>query len=134
MGWTSGFYSRNEILDQFLNDSAIRPFRHCWVGNHLWMCYEGKDGKKFIVLALVERRAKHNWAYKDMDETSGPYYWTCPIGYLTLVPDPKQGSSTRWREGVIAYHERKKNLKNRSRVDVPHDPRCHLSGPVLTTP
>lgn len=129
MGWTSGFYSRNEVLQQFLGDRQ-RPFRYCWVGNHLWLCYDKPIS--CIVLALVQRWGKNDWAYKDMDECSGPYYYTCPLSYLELVPDPQQGSSTRWREGVKAHHARK--AQNRNRAHHAHHPPVLHPGILGVTP
>ena len=38
--------------------------------------------------------------YKPMSEDMGPYEYSCPMHFLEMVPDPKIGFSTDWREKV----------------------------------
>jgi hypothetical protein len=52
------------------------------------------------------------WGYKDMEESSGPNYYSCPLGYLDITPQSKSEFAGKWREEVRKYHaERKPSFK-----------------------
>jgi hypothetical protein len=42
----------------------------------------------------------YGWGYKDMAEEMHPFFYSCPLGYLALVPV----ACAEWREGVKTYH------------------------------
>lgn len=44
------------------------------------------------------------WGYKALSEGEHPYYYSCPLNYLSMVPVCCQG----WRDGVLQYHEQNK--------------------------
>jgi len=48
-------------------------------------------------------KADEGWGYKDMEEGMHPYFYSCPLKYLALVPAV---ASEEWREGVRQYHAR----------------------------
>lgn len=82
-------------------------------GNCLWIVRKvtQKDAVGtpilYIELNLIER---HDgcWGYKDMDESMHPYFYSCPLAYLEMVPQ----ENAKWREGVRAYHaERSRKLE-----------------------
>ena len=35
-----------------------------------------------------------------MEESMHPYYYSCPLSYLELVPIDQYGGNAEWREGV----------------------------------
>lgn len=95
-----------------------RTIAHCWRGNNrrgvLWIVSEATrdDGvtRRWISLAdcdYANRRDDRSWGYKPMDEADGPYRYSCPLGYLKLVPDGIEGTNAEWRAAVRAYHARK---------------------------
>lgn len=47
------------------------------------------------------------WGNKSLEESSHPYYYSCPLGYLAMVP---QVACEEWRKGVREYHA-KRNKK-----------------------
>ncbi len=102
MGWTSGFYSREVIRNEVKSDP--RYVKSCWVGNDLWVIYRNLG----IFLVKCQRWGPGNWAYKDMDEASMPFTYSCPLGYLAEAPDPQLGHSTEWRQRVRRFHASKK--------------------------
>lgn len=59
-----------------------------WIGCDLMRCDQGE------------------WGYKPLDESMGPYYYSCPVSYLKLVPPDQFGGNEEWREGVVAHHAR----------------------------
>ncbi len=84
-----------------------------WKGT-LWTVWEQRlISKATGEVAIAERyigcdllqydNTCHGWGYKDMDESSGPYVFNCPLSYLEMVPCPG-GYATEWRESVHAYH------------------------------
>lgn len=114
MGWLFGHYTRKSLVDHLLHGNGVKTIKHCFKGNNLWAVQEGTktDGTSvtFIALYLLRGSPKvtndpYNWGYKDMGETSGPYYYNCPLSYLDMVPDPG-GYATEWRDKVREYHDK----------------------------
>jgi len=116
MGWlrhTTPCSKRDFIKDvirDFTNDTSVAK---CDIvtktvrGNCLWMVGQTlrKDTgeiKKYILLCLIDRY-EGCWGYKDMDEGMHPYFYSCPLAYLAMVPE----ENAKWREGVRAYHTRR---------------------------
>ena len=90
---------------------------HCFRGNRfsgvLWAVWErtfSKDNRevqpteRWITCDLLQYRMGDGWGYKDMDESMGPFYYSCPLGYLEMVPIDQYGGNKQWREGVRNYH------------------------------
>lgn len=93
--------------------------KHCYRGNVfsgvLWSVWERtftKDGEqvqpteRWIQCDLL-RCDQGEWGYKDMEESMGPYYFSCPLGYLSLVPIDHYGGNAEWREQVVEHHRRR---------------------------
>lgn len=82
--------------------------RHCLVGNILWSVWEqtikAEDRTdRYIVCDLLQYQRDYGWGYKDMEESCGPYYYSCPLSYLEMTPVANEN----WREVVRAHHQRK---------------------------
>lgn len=67
------------------NDAEHRP-KQRWIQCDLLKCNAGE------------------WGYKDMEESMHPYFYSCPLGYMKLVPIEQFGGHDKWREGVRQYH------------------------------
>lgn len=93
--------------------------KHCCRGGVfsgvLWSVWERtytKDGEqvqpteRWIQCDLL-RCDQGEWGYKDMEESMGPYYFSCPLSYLNLVPIDQYGGNAEWREQVIEHHRRR---------------------------
>jgi hypothetical protein len=93
--------------------------KHCYRGNNfkgvLWVVFNTKvydengqitKDENWIACNLLEywRKPCEGWAYKDMDESMGPFYYSCPLGYLDLAPE----KNAEWREKVRKYHQDRK--------------------------
>jgi len=90
---------------------------HCYRGGVfngvLWTVWERtfvKNGEqerpteRWIGCDLLDySKADEGWGYKDMEEGMHPYFYSCPLKYLALVPAV---ASEEWREGVRQYHAR----------------------------
>jgi hypothetical protein len=109
MGWLYGWNTRAELADHLINHNGVKTIKHCFKGNNLWAVQEGQkhDGTTVQFIALYLIRGSNNssdgWGYKDMGESAGPYYFSCPLAYLDMVPDPG-GYATEWREKVREHH------------------------------
>lgn len=67
----------------------VRPEER-WIGCDL--CQYSKDSEGF--------------GFKDMSEAEHPYYYSCPLSYLYLVPIERFGGNQEWRTIVVEHHRR----------------------------
>lgn len=122
MGWTFNINPGQtkadfvrECLALFRSPCTVE--RHAVVGNHLWAIVAHPEMGREIVLFLMQkarssaRLGEGGWGYKDMTESMGPCYYTCPLAFLDAVPVPEgeqRGAWARaWRDKVRAYHASK---------------------------
>lgn len=71
--------------------------RNNWPVGHRW------------ILCVLMRRERGSWGHKSMDESCGPYYYSCPLDFLDLTPAPSWAKwaadhSATWRAKVREYH------------------------------
>jgi hypothetical protein len=136
MGWlfTPGSTLKSQIAERTKGWQHVTPdgmtvnstsLAHCYRGGAfsgvLWTVWERTFEKNGQQVRPTERWigcdllqfSKHDlgWGYKDMEESMGPYFYSCPLKYLDMVP---QVASESWREGVRQYHARQLE-KRRSR-------------------
>ncbi len=101
---------------------------HCYRGNTfsgvLWSVWERtfvKDDaesspkQRWIQCDLL-RYQQDAWGYKDMEESMGPYYFSCPLKYLGMVPLEQFGGNAEWREQVIDHHQRAAEKRRQRRA------------------
>ena len=94
---------------------------HCFRGGRfsgvLWAVWERtfmNDGletqptERWITCDLLRYQMGYGWGYKELDESMHPYYYSCPLGYLEMVPIDQYGGNEQWREGVKAHHARRR--------------------------
>ena len=129
MGWLYPYGSTRRTLIQERTEGWERTnsdgviitstcLAHCYRGNTfsgvLWAVWERtftQDGaetspkQRWIGCDLL-RYQVDGWGYKDMDESMGPFYYSCPLKYLRMVPLDVYGGNAEWREQVIAHHQR----------------------------
>lgn len=134
MGWTSyhaditrcGKVDRKliqEICDQQLNWNDENGTRHvlksAMVGSTYYAAVEHikPDGSRRVwaAITLTHTNIKdyYNFAYKDMDETAGPYERKCPVGILKLLTETEYEYAKNWREACWKYHAEQKGKKNK---------------------
>jgi len=95
--------------------------KHCFRGNPgtgvLWTVHEttvvwGRTWpvpstvttvERWIGCDLLQYRSRE-WGYKPMDESMGPFYWSCPLGYLDITPT----ANHTWRQNVRYRHRLRK--------------------------
>lgn len=118
MGWLYGndWNSIDDVQASLHRDLAgagytVEKTRRTREGGHtvIWDVVS-KGDRRLILCSLVSfaPKAKHNrFGLKDMDESSHPYYYSCPLEFLSGVPVTNE----KWREGVRAFHARKATRK-----------------------
>lgn len=133
MGWTFGWGNLRALINDRIkgwkNINAKTGLTvesvciaKCFRGNPLfsgtlWMVWEQtftKDGvetnKKCFIECDLLRCTGGEWGYKDMEESMHPYYYNCPMKYLSMTPV----ECPEWREGVQEYHrKRREKLQQR---------------------
>jgi hypothetical protein len=134
MGWLfrPGF-NRNELIadqvkgnERTLDDGTLTKMTclaHCYRGGVfsgvLWSVWERtfhRDGQetkpssRWIICDLL-RCQQGEWGYKDIEESMHPYQYSCPLGYLDLVPLDQFGGNAEWRELVRQFHARSKEKR-----------------------
>ena len=75
-------------------------------GNVVWTVEHKKaDNNKRIGCYLLEyRREDKCYAVKALTEADGPFYYSCPLKFLKMVPEV----NATWRADVRAFHNSKK--------------------------
>ena len=58
---------------------------------------------RFIGCAIIEVHGDH-CSVKEMCESMGPYYYSCPLVLLEIVTEAEPGTRPEWREKVREYH------------------------------
>lgn len=83
---------------------------HAVRGNVLWTVREitKPDGTtvRYIGCDLMRPEKGYGWGYKDMEASSGPCYYTCPLSYLDMAPCSTGPYEAGWRDKVREYHAR----------------------------
>ncbi len=106
MGWSfTKNQSKRDLIQRLTSDATDHPMlASSTIGNHLWTVRRHPTLGLYIRLDLLSKEKGYGWGYKAMSEAMYPYYYTCPLRYLEIVPVANQ----EWRNAVINYHKRKK--------------------------
>ena len=139
MGWLfKPGYSRKDLIRERTEDwkrsgddavvVATTCLKHCYRGNVfsgvLWSVWErtfmqddkeSQPSQRWITCDLL-RCQQGDWGYKDMDESMHPFYYSCPLGYLALVPIERYGGNEEWRAAVQSHHQGLRDKRRRTKV------------------
>lgn len=107
MGSFSGYYSRNDVVDDIVNQYTGERFsiidrKTTNFGRHLWMLIQPSEGPSFICLFKLSSYGG-DWGYKPVDESMGPCYHDCPVSLLDQADPPTTEYATGWRNNVYKY-------------------------------
>lgn len=130
MGWTYPFGAsredRTKPWEREVNGIFIKTtcLAHCFRGGRfsgvLWAVWERtspqtrQPSQRWITCDLI-RCHSGEWGYKDMSEACGPFYYSCPLKHLELVPIKQHGGNAEWREQVHQHHARQKEKRQQKR-------------------
>lgn len=122
MGTYGGYSSRNELVHEvtatYENDQQIQiAEKKFFSGNDLWVLFRRTskmaptDIERFIVLFKISRWGAGDWAYKPIEESMGPFEYTCPLSFIEAAQHPFPNGYPEgygdWRTKVRAFHARK---------------------------
>jgi hypothetical protein len=103
----TGSYPENKMMSWICLDYSIK-------GNCLWSVWERinsdtNKSNKYIRLDLL-RYSKEDggYGYKDMCESMGPFYYSCPLKFFSMAPVANQ----EWRNEVMKKHAETKAKKS----------------------
>lgn len=116
MGWTGthrekGLSHLDFFREEFGSNSVVAASS---VGSTVYLAYQyTRDGKPTDIGALVvltrwERDDWHNFWYKDMSESSGPYNAKCPEQILNMLSPTNCEYSLEWRDRCRKYNEERR--------------------------
>ncbi len=139
MGWLfmTG-YSRKEMIEERIRGWETTSgemivtstcLAHCYRGGVfsgvLWTVWERtftKDEKqaappqRWIGCDLLQSQRDYGWGYKDLEESMHPYFYSCPLKYLDLVPLDEYGGNAEWRDLVRSWHSRQAEKRRACRA------------------
>lgn len=123
MGWTGMFdwqtHEKNwEILNrEFFGSSEHKYEALKWSGNggHTWCLYKNKEtGTVYAMVVLCSRdRKRHEFCYKEIELSSGPYTYDMPASWIPLIKDTYKDSefAQTWFKEREKYLSEKKSDK-----------------------
>ena len=112
MGWFFSNASKSDLIKELTSESAGADWKrttiaHAVRGSVLWTVNQmsrlnGQETRLFIGCDLMQKSGGY-WGHKPLCEEDGPYYYSCPLKYLDMVPV----QNADWREKVREYHGRR---------------------------
>ena len=120
MGWTFGNFwrTKQDVVEHCIDwGTRFATLNHSVRGNRLWVLLQYNEGERkgdvFVALYLLSNSGGE-WGYKDLDDTVGPYYYDCPLSYLTKTIESGRAlseSTKSWHENVRKYHAEQRSKK-----------------------
>jgi hypothetical protein len=124
MGWYFSNASKSDLIKELTSESigaewTRTTIAHAVRGSVLWTINQmshlnGQETRLFIGCDLMQKYGGY-WGHKPLCEEDGPYYYSCPLKYLDMVPV----QNADWRVKVREYHARRtRQFETGQRVEV----------------
>ncbi|MGK2927659.1 MAG: hypothetical protein ACSLE2_18755 [Lysobacterales bacterium] len=124
MGWYFSNASKSDLIKELTSESigaewTRTTIAHAVRGSVLWTVNQvsrlnGQESRLFIGCDLLQKSGGY-WGHKPLSEEDGPYYYSCPLKYLDMVPV----QNADWRVKVREYHARRtRQFETGQRVEV----------------
>ena len=124
-GLNRGFY---DVLKSSMVGStyyaAVKPLKKSGGkddnGEYIYIDIPENEQRVFGVIFLTSTNMKdyYNFAYKDMDESVGPYKYDCPKGILDLLSPTDNEYALEWRKQCYDSIAKKKNPNSLGKLPV----------------
>lgn len=110
--YTHGATKKDIIAEILEGSEQVTVLHHSVRGNVLWTVEHLKRGDRKIIGCYLLRSNDREWGYKPLSEECGPFYYSCPLKFLDLVPE----RSAEWRANVRLFHEQERAKRAAARV------------------
>lgn len=116
MGWEYGWKSRKELIAYLCNEqprsrtlarkaTSERGQPVLWTVQEISPENKESPAYRLIVCYLIGYdRPSGLYGYRELGETDGPYYYSCPLSFLDMAPEPEGENVKEWRENVRRFH------------------------------
>lgn len=109
MGWTeyvascykNGRVDRKAECDKLFDSDNYKVLKSTLKGSVWYGAIQYKNDKVFGMVILTSVRKRYLFAYKDMDETMGPYNYDCPKSILDLLSPTDNEWANEWRQKCL---------------------------------
>lgn len=120
MGWTGMFnWSSSEKNSEILNreffgygETKYEALKWSGNGGHTWCLYKNKETNHvYAMVVLCSRdKSRHEFAYKDIELSMGPYEYDMPASWIPLIKDTYKDSeyAQDWFKRREEYMAKKK--------------------------
>lgn len=126
MGWTSSYnwQSKKDVIEEVTSSvhwgKKFNILNQSLRGNNLWVLVEyaegDRKGNQFISLFLLSK-FDEGYAYKDLDESCGPYYYNCPLSFIKsaeIAGGYLSETAKDWREKVKSFHKQQSEKRQKA--------------------
>ena len=99
-------------------------------GNYIYIDIPENERTVFGVVFLTSTNMKdyYNFAYKDMDESCGPYKYDCPKSILDLLTPTENEYANEWRKTCYAQLAKKQDKNSLSKLPIGSEIEFVLNG------
>ena len=104
MGWTSYYVGAEKdrqklMIKELENYGDVKVLKSAMRGRVFYGAYTSTNHPEQVrgIVCLTSLR-DGDFAYKDMDESTGPYYYDCPKNILDLLTPTENKWALAWRE------------------------------------
>lgn len=116
MGWEYGWKSRKELIVYLCEKqtrcrtlarkaTSERSQPVLWTVQEISPENKESPAYRLIVCYLIGYdRGSGLYGYRDLGETDGPFYYSCPLSFLDMAPEPEGENVKEWRENVRRFH------------------------------
>jgi len=140
MGWTYSHKRRGQPIKEFFQESGmfkginghefkllkmrVVNLRECYFA--VW--HKGPEGKAEVfggvILLQYASKSYHNFGYKEIEESMGPYQCNCPEDILDLLSETESEYALKWREQCrenAKKNKHKRKLKDGTLIRLDHE-------------
>lgn len=133
MGWTGIFnWSSSEKNSEILNreffgygETKYEALKWSGNGGHTWCLYKNKETNQvYAMVVLCSRdKSRHEFAYKEIELSCGPYHYDMPASWIPLIKDTYKDE--QWAQDWFKRREEELAKKKENKFDIGNVLKCH---------
>lgn len=139
MGWEYGWKSRKELIAYLCEEqkrcktlarkiASERGQPVLWTVREMSPKNKESSSYRLIVCYLIDYDRSYGlYGYRELGETDGPYYYSCPLSFLDMAPEPEGENVKEWRENVRKFHAKmEENARGFGTLEIGDTETVHL--------